>query len=75
MNNTPFNGDEPAFPVAGSNYSAAWPGMTLRDWFAGMALQGLIIHNNYGSVSDGNISLGAYAYADAMLATLNQTEP
>jgi len=47
--------------------------VSLRDYFAGQALMGLVVHNNYGSVSDANIAKGAYLYADAMLEarTLN----
>jgi hypothetical protein len=43
-------------------------GLSLRDYFAAAALQGLIFHNNYGAVSDENIARGSYQYADAMLA-------
>jgi hypothetical protein len=43
-------------------------GMTLRDWFAGQALAGLVFHNDYGARSDDEIANGAYAYADAMIA-------
>jgi len=41
--------------------------MTLRDWFAGQALAGLIYHNDYGGISDDDISRGAYQIADAMI--------
>jgi hypothetical protein len=42
-------------------------GMTLRDYFAAAALQGLIFHNSFGEVSDENIAKGSYQYADAMI--------
>jgi len=42
--------------------------MTLRDWFAGQALAGLVFHNDYGARSDDEVANGAYAYADAMIA-------
>ncbi len=42
-------------------------GLSLRDYFAAAAMQGLISHNHYGSVSDENIARGSYEYADAML--------
>lgn len=50
-------------------------GMTLRDWFAGQALIGLTVHNDFGARSDEEIAGGAYAYADAMIAArkLNTT--
>ena len=49
-------------------------GMTLRDWFAGQALTGVIAHvngqgGNYHQAAD-----DAYAHADAMLATRAQAE-
>jgi hypothetical protein len=34
-------------------------GMTLRDYFAAAALQGLIFHNSFGEVSDENIAKGS----------------
>ena len=40
-----------------------WPGMSLRDWFAGQALAGLLANEN-----DGAIVKQAYLFADAMLA-------
>lgn len=48
-------------------------GMSLRDWFAGMALQGVIAkhptrYSPTGDPIDMEIALGAYDYADAMLA-------
>ena len=48
--------------------------MSLRDYFAGKALTGLVLGNDYGSSSDADIAKGAYEYADAMLEarTLNQ---
>ena len=46
--------------------SAAWDGMSLRDWFAGQALAMLA---DPKCISDSNIvALAAYQVADAMLA-------
>ena len=50
---------EPAFPVSTSR-----PGMTLRDWFAGQALQGQLATGEAALLA---VSY-AYAIADAMLA-------
>jgi len=70
----------PAFPEvrirSGDNYNAPvkiyYGGMTMRDWFAGKAMQALIAH--YGDKmhigdSDGRTSLhfAAYDHADNML--------
>lgn len=58
----------PAFPwsafMTGENtyQPITQGGMSLRDWFAGQALQRLI-----GSADADNVALEAYRYADAML--------
>ncbi len=61
----------PAFPTPDKRYPDK--GMSLRDWFAGMALQG-IISSHYGHKHDGVIikhpvdyAKCAYNYADEML--------
>ena len=42
------------------------PGMSLRDWFAGQALSGMLADNDgYSSIS--KMSATAYTIADAML--------
>lgn len=63
------NDGGPAFPAqsfTGPYAHEFFPGLTLRDWFAGMALQGLL------SCPDPLLPRteadSAYAYADAMLA-------
>ena len=44
-------------------------GMTLRDWFAGMALQGIVpCHQGSDAVSDKQLAGWSYELADAMLA-------
>jgi hypothetical protein len=43
----------------------AYPGMTLRDWFAGLALPAIIARNSDAG-EDGEAH-DAYLYADAML--------
>ena len=55
--------DMPAFPVTSNGVSSM--GMTLRDYFAAQAMQGLLAANE-GYTSD---EIGDYAYdiADAML--------
>jgi hypothetical protein len=49
----------PAFPI-GSN-----AGMSLRDWFAGQAMQGLCANGNTNAI---DIARAAYIIADAMLS-------
>lgn len=44
-------------------------GMTLRDWFAGQALAGIIAHaDKFGSLAPTIAAEAAYEAADAMLA-------
>lgn len=50
--------------------SAQYPGMTIRDWFAGQALPGLLA-GQYCNASEFNLSdlpVEAYRIADAMIA-------
>lgn len=63
----------PAFPVSGfvnpfDQRMERWPvdGMSLRDWFAGMALAGMCANGNENSWPPN--AEGAYKFADAMLA-------
>jgi hypothetical protein len=66
----------PAFPPMAPLESWGDPkqGMSLRDWFAGQALAGLLADPNEGPQDDetledaiSRIAEGAYSYADAML--------
>ena len=60
---TPINDGGPAFP-SGDGYQRAL-GMTLRDYFAGQALVGLLAHP---SGEDPEVAVNfAYRLADAML--------
>ncbi len=48
--------------------------MSLRDWFAGMALQGLVVACNLKQdKADYVIAKNAYIMADAMIAERNKT--
>ena len=64
MSNTINNGG-PAFPADTSQLLLSERGMTLRDYFAGKAMQALMHEEN--EMSYDNISDFAYAVADAML--------
>jgi hypothetical protein len=68
----PINDGGPAFPVADTVHSTGHVqygvnGMTLRDYFAGQALMGILAAANFGSTKDW-IGQKAYEAADAMLA-------
>jgi hypothetical protein len=54
---------EPAFPVSTVD-GFTQHGMTLRDWFAGQALVGIVNR----SIRTEQAAESAYRYADAMLA-------
>ena len=59
---------EQAFPTRDDNYDSKYSGrgMTLRDYFAAKAMQGIISSEcNYGAFSD--LASDAYSIADAML--------
>ena len=68
----------PAFPPT-HNPRTHPAGMSLRDWFAGQAMSGLILgyQQAYGSPTSrpDEVASEAYRYADAMLAARAQTTP
>ena len=69
MSNTNTGG--PAFPIPlnpGQSWQAMAPcdGMTLRDYFAAKAMQGLVV-DGVGSIMDEELADWAYRLADAML--------
>lgn len=57
-----------AFPVPNDANVNGDPGMTLRDWFAGQAMQGICAHVDSWGLSVPGIADQAYEIADAMLA-------
>jgi hypothetical protein len=59
----------PAFPIP-TRLTENWGGMTLRDYFAAKAMQGLLAQSNGSALlSTPKIGAGfAYQIADAMLA-------
>lgn len=59
----------PAFPRAGHSTEASKDGMSLRDWFAGQALDRMIslTQDRDGGWDEHAVAVGAYRLADAML--------
>jgi hypothetical protein len=58
----------PAFPVPDIDGGAVERGMTLRDHFAGLAMQALLARTTYHIEDEPrDIAEDAYCYADAML--------
>ena len=59
-----------AFPYCvwvGDRHNGHNTGMTLREWFAGMALQGMIASGDANDNQIGVIAQEAYKLADAMI--------
>lgn len=54
--------------VIAPSESVELPGMTLRDYFAAKAMQGLCANDGYNNHSPATIANEAYGMADAMLA-------
>ena len=53
----------PAFPTG--NFEHKTEGLTLRDYFAAKAMQGMLMRG-YGNIE--HLPVDAYAFADAMIA-------
>ena len=60
----------PAFPLQsiGPEFAPGYAGMSLRDYFAAKAMQGLLAVELKPDVENEDIAEVAYAIADAMLA-------
>ena len=87
-----INDGGPAFPTRGEDFiegpqgrgpQSAWgmepkQGMSLRDWFAGQAMAGMLANGAIIDTHNANeqmwIALHAYAQADAMIAARNKQE-
>ena len=65
----------PAFPSDYEEYSEQYhavtshhsSGMSLRDWFAGMAAQGILSRQGITEINSYDVAITAYLTADAML--------
>lgn len=60
-----IDGGGPAFPMSTVDSQT---GMTLREWFAGQALAGLCVNENYITITPERLARFAYMRADAMIA-------
>ena len=58
----------PAFPSPG-----AFDGMSLRDWFAGQAMEALLETGHFNNLEE--MSAHAYSLADAMIEGREEVEP
>ena len=62
----------PAFPIPESDHSQGQTGMTLRQWYAGQALPGLILRTD--KETDYYVVGEAFECADAMIAFEREEE-
>jgi hypothetical protein len=65
MSNQPINDGGPAFPRSATDHCHSQEGMTLRDYFAAAALQGILADGGGASWDDD--AKNAFKAADAML--------
>ncbi len=59
--------DKPVNIPMGKTVQIPLPGISLRDYFAGIALGAIINDPKMGAYADSRIAQGAYEFADAML--------
>jgi hypothetical protein len=59
--------NQPAFPTENAYMVSTQQGMTLRDYFASKAMQGLLTAEIVGEYSNEHVADIAYRIADAML--------
>ena len=69
-----INDGGPAFPRAGSDYVKAQEGMSLRDWFAGKALEGQAHRFDHPHNHRELLAKDCYEIADAMLKARSANE-
>jgi hypothetical protein len=74
MSNNIIDNGGGAFPLyCGAGDTANTIGMTMRDYFAAAALQGLVVNShNFDNMSDKSIAENAYLIADAMIEARKQ---
>ena len=64
----------PAFPITVDSEFLSSPGMTRRQWYAGMAMQALVSMNDLGRVRRDEIAVEAYRQADSMIGYEKEEE-
>ena len=65
---TRFEAVKSPIPNTWENVAVQYPGMSLRDYFAGQALTGLTAAGNYDNDDGRGMAATAYKYADGMIA-------
>ena len=75
--NDKINTGGPAFPCHADivpSKDVDYAGMTLRDYFAAKAMQGICAHHDSWGLCDNEIAQNAYVLADAMLKAREVTQ-
>lgn len=69
-----INDGGPAFPCTASDLNNPAPGMSLRAYFAGQALAGMLANPHYDDETPGGCAFDAVAVADALIAKLAEVK-
>ena len=70
----PINDGGPAFPL-NDGHGNVFPGMALRDYFAGQWLLGFMSHSQGSRLNYEDTAYKAYCVADAMIAARKEGRP
>ena len=68
------NSEQPSYPIVGIAFDDKHKGLTKREYFAAMAMQGLLARYNFSSDED-VVARNAVDYADALLSELEKPQP
>jgi len=60
--------NDPAFPVIGVAEWHNYPGMTKLEWFAGMAMQGMLANSGLDTDTDSEVISWSFNLAEGMIA-------
>lgn len=63
--------NEQAFPMPGSQSNAFKRGLTKREYFAGLAMQGLLVTKAVEHLRPEFVAARSVVFADALIAALN----
>jgi len=59
-------------PDGTTMFSELTPGLTKREWFAGMAMCGMLQRHNAWDLNETEISINSVLYADALIAEMSK---
>ena len=71
-----FNNEETHYPELGMPYTSGSKGITKREYFAGLAMQGILDNPNTKPTNENAIIIAKFAtfYADMLLEELSKNE-